>query len=363
MENQIKSKDFSNRYLIFEDGTTMIGTAYGSQIDAYGEVVFTTSMTGYIESITDPSYCGQMIIFASPTIANYSIKKSRMESGRIQVAAVITRDAHSTLFSGRPGEEFDRFLKDKNIPGIDGIDTRMLVRKIREEGVMKAWISKSASYPSDWPDPMKKNLVGKVSCKKPYSVVGTNEKEILFIDLGTKRSLIDRMRLIGSLKVVPYNFDFTSIKGNYDAIFISNGPGDPSHESLKMIIEFIKKSSKEKPIFGVCLGHQLISLAFGAQTKKMHFGHRGSNHAVTDGQKIWITAHNHGYIVDEKSLKKTELIVRQRDVNDGSIEMIEHLELPIFSVQYHPEASPGPCDSDWFFEKMSKVIDEVNAKR
>lgn len=352
-----------NRYLIFEDGTTIEGIAYGANINKYGEIVFTTSMTGYIESLTDPSYYGQMIIFASPTIANYSIIKSRMESERVQAAAIITKDAHSTLSAGSSGEEFDKFLKENNTPGIDGVDTRMLVRKIREFGTMKAWISDNASFPSEWDDPMDRNLVEEVSCNKPYAVNGINAIKILFIDVGTKRTLIDKVKQIGSLEVVPYNSDFNSIKDDYDAIFISNGPGNPAHESLKGVIEFIRNSSSKKPIFGVCLGHLLISLAFGARTKKMYFGHRGSNHAVTDGRKIWITSHNHGYTVDEASLKNTGLITKQWDINDGSVEMVEHSEFPIFSVQYHPEASPGPHDSDWFFEKISKTINDYYAKK
>ena len=352
-----------NRYLILEDGTTLEGTPYGADVEAYGEIVFTTSMTGYIESLTDPSYRGQMIVFASPTIANYPISNSRMESERVQASAIITRDAHSRLFSGKPGEDFDIFLKDNGIPGIDGIDTRMLVRKIREFGTMKAWIADSPSFPEDWPDPMGRNLVDEVSCKDPYSISGNESRKLLFVDVGAKKSLIEKVNGIGTLKIVPYDFDFTSIDEDYDAVFVSNGPGDPAHESLRGVVEFIRESATKKPVFGVCLGHQLISLAFGARTTKMRFGHRGSNHAVTDGTRIWITSHNHGYTVDEESLKDTGLEARQWDVNDRGVEMVEHSNLPVFSVQYHPEASPGPQDSEWFFEKMSETMDGYNAKK
>lgn len=351
------------RYLILEDGTTMNGTPYGAETEAYGEIVFTTSMTGYVESLTDPSYRGQIIVFASPTVANYPISKSKMESERVQASAVITRDAHANLYSGEVGEQFDIFLKENGVPGIDGIDTRMLVRKIREFGTMKAWISDSPTFPSDWPDPMERNLVGEVSRSETYILSGIGKRKLLFIDVGAKKSLIGKVNEVGSLKMVPYDFDFSSLEDDYDAVFISNGPGDPSHNSLGNVVEFVKSMIKEKPIFGVCLGHQLISLALGAKTKKMRFGHRGSNHAVTDGSKIWITSHNHGYTVDEGSLQGTGLEPKQWDVNDGGIEMVEHSELPIFSVQYHPEASPGPHDSEWFFEKMSKTMDGCDAKK
>lgn len=346
------------RFLILDDGTVMKGHPFGAQKDAYGEIVFTTSMTGYLESITDPSYRGQILTFASPTISNYSIDKSKFESDKAQVSAVVTKDAHSILYSGKNGYNFDKFLSESGVPGIDGVDTRMLVRKIRERGVMRAWIKDNNEIPKHWADPMFTDLVGEVSCIEPYELKGSNETTYLTIDVGAKKSLLRKMTEIGSLRIVPYNYDFSSIDFEYDAIFISNGPGDPSHAALSGVRDFIAESFGKLPIFGVCLGHQIISLSAGAKTKKMTFGHRGSNHAVTDGTRILITSHNHGYTVDSESLKGTKLKARQWDINDGSIEMVEHEDFPVVSVQYHPEASPGPHDSASFFAKINKIVED-----
>ncbi len=352
-----------DRYLMLEDGTILKGTAYGHDAGAYGEIVFTTSMTGYMESLTDPSYRGQILIFAFPTIANYPFSDGQMESSEIQVEALVTKDAHSFLSGGKPGEDFEKFLKESGVPGIDGIDTRSLVKKIRQHGVMRAWISDRPDFPKEWPDPMERDLVGETTTGERYSVKGQGELKLLFIDIGAKRSLVRKMCEVGSLDVVPYNFDFTKLTGEYDAIFLSNGPGDPSHGSLAAVTEFVREKVQDWPVYGVCLGHQVISIALGGRTEKMRFGHRGSNHAVTDGQKIWITTHNHGYAVNEESLKNTELEVTQWDVNDRTVEMVQHRSRPVFSVQYHPEASPGPHDSEWFFEMVKERTVEYHAKK
>lgn len=352
-----------DRYLILEDGTTIKGKAYGADTRAYGEIVFTTSMTGYMESITDPSYRGQTLIFAFPTIANYAYTEDQMESSRIQVEALVTKDAHSLLNGGRPGIDFDNLLKESGVPGIDGVDTRMLVKKIRENGVMKAWVNENPEFPDQWPDPMDRNLVGETSTKSPYKIEGPDELNILFIDVGAKKSLVARMSEIASLHVVPYDFDFRSADEDYDAIFVSNGPGDPSHQSLENVVKYIGSKISKIPVYGVCLGHQLISIAVGGKTEKMVYGHRGSNHAVTDGEHIWITTHNHGYTVNRESLDGTDLEVIQWDANDNTVEMVQHRNEPVFSVQYHPEASPGPHDSKWFFDKIKERTVEYYAKK
>lgn len=352
-----------DRYLILEDGTTIKGAAYGADVSAYGEIVFTTSMTGYMESLTDPSYRGQTLIFAFPTIANYAYSEEQMESSRIQVEALVTKDAHSFLSGGEPGKDFNSLLKESGVPGIDGVDTRMLVKKIRENGVMKAWIKDTPDFPEEWPDPMERNLVGETSVKKDYTIEGDGEMRILFIDVGAKRSLVARMSEIGTLHVVPYDFDFSSADEYYDALFVSNGPGDPSHESLLGVVEFIRSKISKIPVYGVCLGHQLICLALGGSTEKMMYGHRGSNHAVTDGEHIWITTHNHGYSVNRQSLEETGLEVTQWDANDNTVEMVRHKTEPVISVQYHPEASPGPHDSMWFFNEIKERTVEYYAKK
>ncbi len=345
-----------NRYLILEDGTVLKGIGFGYLGESYGEIVFTTSMTGYLESITDPSYRNQILTFASPTIANYPLSMGSFESDEVQVSGIVTRDAHAQLMIDDSWLEFNSLLEENKVPGLDLVDTRYLVRKIREKGVMRAYISSENVVPDSFPDPMDEDVVSKVTCTKEYTVESGKKKNLLFIDVGAKKSLVKEMAGVANLHVVPYNTDFDKL-GNYDGIFISNGPGDPSHKSLNGITEFLREKSSEVPIYGVCLGHQLISIAMGGKTLKMKFGHRGSNHAVTDGRKIYITSHNHGYAVDPDSLNKTGLKVVQWDVNDKGVEMVKHQDLHIFSVQYHPEASPGPHDSRWFFDMVKQDLE------
>ena len=351
----------SHRFLILEDGTVIKGSGFGHDSGSYGEIVFTTAMTGYLESITDPSYRGQMLVFAAPTIGNYPLQNGKMESDRAQVSAVITRDAHSTLYAGESGTQLDRFLKENGVPGIDGVDTRLLVRKIREHGVMKAYISDTPEFPDVWPDPMAADLVGPVSTTSSYAVAGVGKRNILYIDVGTKTSLVESISEIFSLTVVPYSENFSNMKKEYDAIFVSNGPGDPSHPALAKVREFLKNNTGKLPIFGVCLGHQLLALSGGGRTIKMKFGHRGTNHAVTDGKNIFITSHNHGYAVDPDSIAGTSLKIGQRDINDGTIEMLYDHENSVYSVQYHPEGSPGPKDYSQFYALMAKVVEDYYA--
>lgn len=345
------------KYLILEDGTVLKGIGFGFHGDAYGEIVFNTSMTGYLESMTDPSYRNQILTFASPTIANYPVSKGLFESDTIQVSAIVTRDAHAQLGIDESWQDFNSLLEEHRIPGIDLIDTRLLVRKIRSNGVMRAYVSSSPEIPEEFPDPMAEDVVAKVSCSEPYRVDSGLDKTLLFIDVGTKKSLLKEISSIANLEVVPYNTDFNSLKEDYDGIFVSNGPGDPSHSGLNGVTGFLAKRAGQVPIYGVCLGHQLISISMGAKTVKMKFGHRGSNHAVTDGKKIYITSHNHGYAVDEASLKGTGLVPVQWDINDRSVEMVRHSTIRMFSVQYHPEASPGPHDSRWFFLEMKNDLE------
>lgn len=348
------------KYLILEDGTIIKGKGYGYSGETNGEIVFTTSMSGYIETITDPSYAGQILIFAFPEIANYPLSYENMESNKIQIAGLITKDAHNIFYGGESGNDFNEFLKINKVPAIDGIDTRFLVKKIRENGVLKAVISNKNEIPDKFDDPDNNDLVGLVSRKNYQYYDSNNKKNILFIDVGTKNSLINKLSEIANLHIVPYNYDFFNIKFKYDAIFIPNGPGNPEHEALKNIKDLIKEKYNEIPVIGVCLGNQLIALSFNGKTEKMKFGHRGVNHAVIINKKIYITSHNHGYAVNEDSLKNTDLKATGHDINDNTVEMIEHKELPVYSVQFHPEAHPGPYDGSWFFEKIKNTLGVKN---
>ena len=341
--------------LILEDGTVFVGRGFGSLSDSYGEIVFTTSMSGYMESITDPSYRGQILVFAFPTIANYPLSKGRVESDMAQVAGVITLDSHHSLNQGGFPDEFSDFLEKSGVPGIDGVDTRSLVRKIREKGVMRAWISQTDDDLDFKLDPIDRDLWKEFIPNRVYEIRNPqSERRILFIDTGAKRSLIKRMSEVCNLSVHPYNSSFPD--SGYDAIFISNGPGDPKSKYLRNVVKFISDNIGKKKIFGVCLGQQLISLAYGAKTYKMKFGHRGTNHAVTDGSMIWITSHNHGYAVDYDSAKSSGLMVERWDANDNTPEMLSDRD-DMMCVQYHPEASPGPNDTLSFFDMIKKKVD------
>ena len=350
------------KYLVLEDGTIFKGTAFGSGADSTGEVVFTTSMTGYVETLTDPSYRGQIVVFASPTTGNYAWNEEMMESDRVQVSGVITKDGHAIYRSTYSDEPLDGFLKKYAIPGIDGIDTRRLIMKIRESGTMKGAICSDPSDLQGIPDPMSTDLLGELRIRK-RTIPGSGEFAILLVDTGAKRSIISRLSAIGTVDIVPYNADFASLGEDYDLIFLSNGPGDPAHPANRPLTDFVASRMGKVPIAGICLGHQIIALASGAHTIKMKYGHRGVNHSVTDGRKILITTQNHGYSVDEASIEGTRLKVTLRDSNDRTVEGLESKRKSIMSVQYHPEASPGPMDSMNFFRDVENLARGGRAER
>jgi carbamoyl-phosphate synthase small subunit len=352
-----------SRWLILEDGTCFQGTPFGSTSPCNGEIVFTTSMTGYVETITDPSYRGQILVFASPTVGNYPVRKGKMQSQYPNVAGIVTRDAHAIMHSDPEWIDFQNMLSKYGVPGIDGVDTRMIVRKIRDKGVMKAVIKDDPEPPEKWEDTMQRNLVSEVSLSTEKLIHGKGKTTFLFIDLGTKTSLVENVLKIGNIYTVPYNFDPDKVPVNYDAIFLSNGPGDPSHRSLEPIVNFISDNIGRIPIFGVCLGHQIIGLASGGTTEKMKYGHRGVNHAVTDGLSIMITSHNHGYAINKLSLENTDLRMMQWDINDGTVEGIKSNYHNMMSVQYHPEASPGPSDGNVFFNDIKRLMEVKDAQK
>ncbi|QHE52127.1 carbamoyl phosphate synthase small subunit [Pontibacillus sp. HMF3514] len=356
------------RQLVLEDGTTFIGNAIGSDEESFGEVVFNTGMTGYQEIISDPSYCGQIVTLTYPMIGNYGINREDFESIDPSINGLVVREACSAPSNFRSQESLDTFLKAKNIPGISGIDTRKLTKVLRKHGTMKGMftaVDRSAEeVVAELQDrPLRKDQVSMVSTIKPYVVPGRGER-IVLVDYGMKHGILRELTKRNChITVVPYNTSAEEILHlNPDGVMLSNGPGDP--KDVKGAIEMLKGIIGKIPIFGICLGHQLFALACGADTSKMKFGHRGSNHPVKDHAtgRVYMTSQNHGYAVDETSLQSTPLISTQYALNDGSVEGLKHKEYDAFSVQYHPESAPGPEDSNNLFDEFLNMI-QTNIRR
>ena len=353
-----------DKQLVLEDGSVYKGYGFGADIEMAGEVVFNTAITGYQETISDPSYNGQIITFTYPLIGNYGINRDDYETINPSIKGIVTREICRKPSNFRNEFTLDEVLKDLNIPGISGIDTRSLTKKIREHGTIKGIIVSADKDPQEIAKNLKinslpTNQIEQVSTKKAFLSSGRGMRVVL-LDLGMKSGI---MRELNSrdcdIVVMPHNATSKEIlRQKPDGIMLSNGPGDPIDvpETIATIRELIDKV----PIFGICMGHQLISLACGAKTYKLLFGHRGANQPVLNLQtgKVDITAQNHGYAVDIDSLKDTDLELTHIAVNDRTCEGVRHKKYPVFSVQYHPEASPGPHDPnylfDMFIENMKK---------
>ncbi|HHW47432.1 MAG TPA: glutamine-hydrolyzing carbamoyl-phosphate synthase small subunit [Clostridiaceae bacterium] len=350
--------------LALEDGTIFKGRSFGVEGEVIGEIVFNTGMTGYQEVITDPSYYGQIVTMTYPLIGNYGINLDDMESGRPQIRGMIVREVCRTPSNFRSDERLDDYLKRHNIMGIEGIDTRALTRIIREKGTMKGIITTDENFDFN----KKIDEIKSYRIKNPVSEVTTREIKyfkgsgyrIALIDYGIKqniiRSLLERNCEIYQFPASSPAEDILSI--NPDGIVLSNGPGDPKDCGRE--IGVIKSLLGKKPVFGICLGHQLIALAMGADTEKLKYGHRGCNHPVKDLEKdlTYITTQNHGYTVVECSIDTGRAVVTHRNMNDGTIEGIRYKDMPVFSVQFHPEASPGPMETAYLFNKFIDVIRE-----
>lgn len=357
-----------NAVLVLQDGTIAEGFGFGSEGMAKGEVVFNTSMTGYQEALTDPSYRYQILMPTYPLIGNYGINKWDFESDRIQVEGFIVRETAEKPVHGRIKSNIDEFLREHNVPGIQGIDTRFLTRKIRVNGVMNGILK----YPygiSELED-LRENarnlksisefdLIDLVSTKRTKKYDAGGEKTIILVDCGEKQSIVRSVleRRINVIQVPAKTHAEEIMDHSPDGIIISNGPGDP--ERAGYVVETVKKLIEEKiPIFGICLGIQIIGLAFGAKTYKLKFGHRGSNQPVKDLRtgRVYITSQNHGFAVDGTDLKVMGIEVTHINLNDKSVEGFSHKELPVRGVQYHPEAHPGPWDSCYLFDEFAKMI-------
>ncbi len=367
--------------LILENGDVFEGFAIGAKKFTVGEVCFNTSMTGYQEIISDPSYAGQIINFTFPHIGNVGTNLEDNETYKPFVNGIIINCDISDPSNFRSIKHFDLWLKKNDIPGLCNVDTRSITSLIRSNGAPKGCIStlgktknsvrKNLNQIAKWPGLNGLDLAKEVSCKKIYRWNLKKEKtflKIIAIDYGIKHNILNSLKQFNTeIIVVPANTGSEEIlEFNPDGIFLSNGPGDP-RATGKYAIPIIKELIKSNiPIFGICLGHQLISLAFGAKTKKMFQGHRGANHPVKNmlTQKVEITSQNHGFVVTEESIPNS-IKVTHKSLFDGTIEGIEHKSKNIFSVQYHPEASPGPHDSHYLFKKFIEMINKnkKNAKK
>jgi carbamoyl-phosphate synthase small subunit len=361
--------------LALENGTLFTGEAFGAPGEVAGEVVFNTSITGYQEIFTDPSYCGQIVTLTYPLIGNYGVNGDDLESARPQVSGVIVRESALLFSNFRARTSLSDWLREHNVMAIEGLDTRMLTRMLRTDGALRGVISTVDTDDSSLlhkvsASPLMRglDLATKVTCEKPYSWDETDTTpfalghvspesrslprfKVVAYDYGIKRNILRRLVLYGCIvTVVPAGFpagDVIAMKP--DGVFLSNGPGDPS--AVGVAIRNISALVGKIPIFGICLGHQLLALALGGKTYKLKFGHRGGNHPVKNllTGKIEITSQNHGFAVDPGSLDPSRVEITHVNLYDQTNEGFRHRELPLFSVQYHPEASPGPHDSDYLF--------------
>jgi carbamoyl-phosphate synthase small subunit len=354
------------RQLILEDGTIFIGDGFGSHTENVGEVVFNTGMTGYQEILSDPSYCGQIVTLTYPLVGNYGINRDDFESIHPAISGLIVKEECKFPSNFRSDWTLDEYLKIKKIPGLSGIDTRKLTRIIRQYGTLKGAICGIEKNAEEVLSKLRQkelptNQVERVSTKTAYPSPGRGYR-IVLVDFGMKHGILRELNNRDcDVIVVPYNTTATEIlQLRPDGIMLSNGPGDP--KDVPEAIEMIRGVLGQVPLFGICLGHQLFALASGANTVKMKFGHRGGNQPVKDLKtgKVAITSQNHGYTVEEESLNGTSLEVTHIAVNDGSIEGLRHREFPAFTVQYHPEASPGPEDANYLFDQFLQMIKNAN---
>lgn len=348
--------------LILEDGTVFHGKSFGSERESFGEVVFNTGITGYQEVLSDPSYCGQIVTMTFPLIGNYGINRDDFEAIRPYIHGFVVRQAEEVPSNWRAAYTLDSLLKEYDIPGISEIDTRMLTRKIRHHGTMRGVITTSSAPDAQFVEQLNRfelisDQIERVSTHQHYYSPGTQER-IVLVDFGSKTGIVRELANRNcDVVVVPYDTTAEQIRRlRPDGVLLSNGPGDP--KMVPQSIAMIKEILGEIPLFGICLGHQLFALACGADTEKMKFGHRGGNHPVKDllRNRCYITSQNHGYTVIEESIANTELEITHINNNDKTIEGLQHKTAPAFSVQYHPEAAPGPFDSGYLFDEFLQMV-------
>ena len=369
-------------YLVLEDGSVHRGESMGARVSGHGEVVFNTSMTGYQEVLTDPSYAGQLVTLTYPLVGNYGINPQDFESGRIRVAGFIVREHCDRPSHGSSEETLDEYLKSQGIPGICGVDTRAITRRLRERGVMmgllttespEAAVAKLAEMPR-YED---LDLVRTVTAEEQYRWTGAGpvashsqwdngagdepRPRILVTDVGVKYNILRLLRQRGcEVIAVPAETSADEMLSmNPSGVLLSPGPGDP--QLLDYVVGNVRQVLGRVPVLGICLGHQLVARALGADTFKLKFGHRGGNHPVKDlaSGRVYITAQNHGFAVDPDTLP-AGLEVSHINLNDGTVEGTRHRDMPLFTIQYHSEASPGPRDNEYIFDEFLEMVQEFS---
>jgi len=353
--------------LALEDGSIFKGRSFGASAERCGEIVFNTAMSGYQEIITDPSYKGQIVAMTYPLVGNYGVNKEDTESRKPFLEAFVVREYSKVASSWRSTDTLANYLKEHNVMGVDGIDTRGLTLCIRKSGAMKAVISsidfneaRLVKKAKDSRGLLGVDLVKDVTAGKKYawSLIKNKKFKVIVIDCGVKYNIIRKLIESGcEVVIMPANTDARDIlKANPSGVLISNGPGDPA--AVKYVIETVRGLLGKVPIFGICLGHQILGLALGGKTYKLKFGHHGANHPVKDLRtgKIMITSQNHGFCVDIESLSRKEVAMTHINLNDSTPEGMRHLTLPVFSVQFHPEASPGPHDAGCLFNEFTELM-------